>query len=104
MRKLFRGYNFCQKQFKIETTICKILVLGILPRRGIKKKGLFNWNKSIAIIPTGKNIKFAGAENILLNKDKKIDESLFQMGCINAGGYERLGSFIVNQLANHKIN
>ncbi|MFN8252798.1 MAG: SGNH/GDSL hydrolase family protein [Ferruginibacter sp.] len=100
--EIVQGIQFLLKAIQLKQPSAKILVLGILPRRNMEKR-IIQLNKSIAIIPTGKNIKFAGAENILLNKDKKIDESLFSDGLHpNAGGYERLGSFIVNQLANHK--
>lgn len=100
--EIVQGIQFLLKAIQLKQPSAKILVLGILPRRNMEKR-IIQLNKSIAIIPTGKNIKFADAENILLNKDKKIDESLFSDGLHpNAGGYERLGSFIVNQLANHK--
>ncbi|MDZ4710518.1 MAG: SGNH/GDSL hydrolase family protein, partial [Saprospiraceae bacterium] len=56
-------------------------------------------NQKIAKLAKGKNIKFADADSLFLQKDKKINEALFTDGLHpNEAGYERLGSFIVRKL------
>ena len=56
-------------------------------------------NKLIAKMAAGLQIEYADAGALLLQKDKKIDESLFSDGLHpNEAGYDKLGSFIARRL------
>lgn len=100
--EIVQGIQFLVKAIQLKQPSAKILLMGVLPRRNMEDRVIL-LNKSIAKIPSNRNIKFVDAGNILLNENKKIEESLFSDGLHpNARGYEKLGSFISNQLKNQR--
>ena len=100
--EIVQGIRFLINAIQLKQPSAKILLLGILPRKNMEGR-IVQLNKSIAKIASNKNIKFADAGILLLDKNKKVAESLFSDGLHpNAKGYEKLGNFISNQLKNLK--
>lgn len=97
-KEIVEGLQFLIKAIQSKQPGAIILLVGILPRRGMEER-VFNINKLIAKISAGIKIKYADAGNLLLKMDKKINESLFSDGLHpNEKGYDRLGNFLVKRL------
>ncbi|WP_316748692.1 SGNH/GDSL hydrolase family protein [Pedobacter gandavensis] len=76
----------------------KLLVVGILPRKGLEAR-IVKLNKEMAKIGQGKGLKYQDAGAVLLNKQQLIDESLFSDGLHpNEAGYEKIGKFLASRL------
>ncbi len=74
----------------------KILLVGILPRKGMESR-IAKLNKEIVKIGIGKDFKYVDATRIFLKGQERIDESLFSDGLHpNALGYDKLGRFLVS--------
>ncbi|WP_423735983.1 SGNH/GDSL hydrolase family protein [Chitinophaga caseinilytica] len=72
----------------------KVLVLGILPRRGMEAR-VAKLNRLYAGVASAAKVSYADAGGVLLDNNKKLDETLFSDGLHpNEKGYERLGAFI----------
>lgn len=96
--EIVQGLQFLVKAIQLKQPKSNILIMGILPRREMEER-VATLNKQIAKIPTDIRGRFADASQIFLNKQKKIEESLFSDGLHpNAVGYEKLGEFIENQI------
>lgn len=68
-----------------------IVLSGILPRRNMEKR-ITALNSRIAALAARMNVQYVNAGVVLLNRQKKIDESLFEDGLHpNAIGNEKLG-------------
>lgn len=92
------GLQFLINAIRLKQPAANLLLMGIFPRRGMEKR-ISMLNRSIQKIATGKQIQFADAGRLLLNSNNMIQESLFSDGLHpNAGGYEKLGAFIVSRL------
>lgn len=71
-----------------------IVLSGILPRRKMEKR-IEQLNIRIAALAARLKVQFVNAGTVLLNRQQKIDESLFEDGLHpNAIGYDKLGSAI----------
>lgn len=102
--EILKGLKFLIKAIQLNQPSSNLLIMGILPRRAMEER-ISVLNKQIAKIPSGKNIRFADAGGLFLNKNKKIIESLFSDGLHpNADGYEKLGVFIENQINGSSVN
>jgi lysophospholipase L1-like esterase len=96
--EIVEGLQFLIKAIQLKKPAANLLLMGIFPRRGMEPR-IVALNKLIAKNVTGTKISYADAGQLLLMKDKKIDESLFSDGLHpNAAGYEKLGAFIHSQL------
>jgi lysophospholipase L1-like esterase len=71
-----------------------IVLSGILPRRNMEKR-IVELNTRIATLAARLKVQYVNSGIILLNRQQKIDESLFEDGLHpNEMGYEKLGSAI----------
>jgi lysophospholipase L1-like esterase len=96
--EIVQGLRFLVKAIQLKQPKSNILIMGILPRKDMEER-ISVLNKQIAKIPIEINIRFADAEELFLDKNKKITASLFSDGLHpNADGYERLGKFIETQI------
>ena len=96
--EIVQGLQFLIKAIRAKQPAAELLLMGVLPRRGVED-GIVELNKLISTNIAGPKITFADAGYLLLKKDKTIDESLFSDGLHpNAGGYELLGAFINSHL------
>ncbi len=96
--EIVQGLQYLIQAIQFRQPAAGILLMGLLPRRKLEVR-INTINQKIAKLAKGKNIKFADADSLFLQKDKKINEALFTDGLHpNEAGYERLGSFIVRKL------
>ncbi|MDO6604229.1 SGNH/GDSL hydrolase family protein [Arenibacter palladensis] len=69
----------------------RLLLLGLFPRVD-KEERMRNLNTGIAALATSKKVDYADIGGVLLDKDNKIDASLFSDGLHpNAKGYRKVG-------------
>lgn len=79
---------------RIKQPNANILMVGILPRRGMEER-ILKLNKNIAKIAVGKKLNFLDASTLFLNSQHRIDEAFFSDGLHpNAVGYDKLGKFL----------
>ena len=96
--EIVKGLQFLIKAIQLKQPKSDILIMGILPRKDLEER-VSVLNKEIAKISTGMRVRFADAGKLFLNKEKKIEKSLFSDGLHpNALGYEKLGAFIEPQI------
>lgn len=96
--EILQGLKMLLKTMRDKQPNAKILVLGILPRKGMEVR-IGKLNPLISRMTAGKDLKFIDASAVFLNPQKRIDESLFSDGLHpNAIGYERLGKVLSGQL------
>lgn len=92
------GLAFLVKAIREKQPATTILLMGILPRKGMEER-VIAVNKSIAAMAAALKVTFADAGPLFLQKDKKIDASLFSDGLHpNNAGYDKLGNFIKARL------
>ncbi|WP_157262399.1 SGNH/GDSL hydrolase family protein [Pedobacter sp. PACM 27299] len=96
--EILQGLKTLLKTIRYKQHNAKIVVVGILPRKGMELR-IAKLNPLIARIAAGKDLKFIDASAVFLNPKKQIDESLFSDGLHpNATGYERLGKILAGQI------
>lgn len=96
--EIVKGLQFLIKAIQLKQPKSDILIMGILPRKDLEER-VSVLNKEIAKISTAMRVRFADAGKLFLNKEKKIEKSLFSDGLHpNALGYEKLGAFIEPQI------
>jgi lysophospholipase L1-like esterase len=99
--EIVEGLQFLIKAIHHKQPAAQILLMGILPRKGMEER-IVHLDKIIANKITGTKINHANAGILFLKKDKKINEALFSDGLHpNAAGYEMLGRFIEQLLLKH---
>lgn len=97
-QEIAAGLEYLIKAIREKQPSVSILVMGIFPRRKMEER-VVAVNKLIAKMAAGAKVSFADAGPLLLQKDKKIDESLFSDGLHpNEAGYDKLGNFITQRL------
>ncbi len=75
-----------------------VLIMGILPRRKFEER-IVLLNRAISMMTNRIKVSYGDAGALFLNKEKKIDESLFLDGLHpNNKGYEKLAIFIKKYL------
>ncbi|AOM80845.1 acetylhydrolase [Pedobacter steynii] len=96
--ELLAGLDFLLEAIHSRQPASRILCMGILPRRGMESR-IARLNKRIATMLAKKRINYADAGTLFLNRNQRIEESLFSDGLHpNEDGYERLGKFISNRI------
>lgn len=96
--EIVQGLQYLIRAIQNRQPASSILLMGLLPRRKMEER-INTVNQKIARLARGKNLKFANAGSLFLQKNKKIDEGLFTDGLHpNEAGYDRLGGFISSQL------
>ncbi len=92
--EIIQGLQFLLQAIRQKQPGAKILLMGILPRRGMEAR-VAKLNATLASLKRPANTRFADAGASFLKKDKQIDESFFSDGLHpNETGYEKLGAFI----------
>jgi lysophospholipase L1-like esterase len=100
--EIVNGLQFLIRAISKKQPKAQLLMMGILPRRGLESRILI-LNKLIEKNIAGNKITFADAGYLLVKKDQKIDESIFSDGLHpNAAGYELIGSFLNSALGKMK--
>ncbi len=92
--EIISGLEFLIKAIRLRQPGAKILLMGLLPRRGQEPR-VKELNKEI--VKLAGSLKIDGAETgkLFLNKDGTLNESLFSDGLHpNAGGYKLLAAFL----------
>ena len=99
--EIIKGLQFLLKAIKEKQPAANILLMGILPRKGMEQR-VANLNNGLSKIKLDTKIQFADAGKLFLKNDSKIDESLFSDGLHpNEKGYQKLGEFINNHIAHN---
>ena len=99
--EIIKGLQFLLKAIKEKQPAANILLMGILPRKGMEQR-VANLNNGLSKIKLDTKIRFADAGKLFLKNDSKIDESLFSDGLHpNEKGYQKLGEFINNHIAHN---
>ena len=93
-KEIVLGLEFLIKAIHAKQPSAEILIMGILPRRGMENR-VASLNSLISNTSKMSKVKYADAGFLFLKKDKKIDESLYSDGLHpNESGYEKIGVFI----------
>lgn len=96
--EILKGIAFLIQEIKRRQPKAKIILMGILPRRGYEAR-ITSVNIGINTIATQLNITYANTGYMFLDTDDKINESLFSDGVHpNASGYHLLAPFIDSYL------
>jgi len=99
--EIIKGLQFLLKAIKEKQPAANILLMGILPRKGMEQR-VANLNNGLSKIKLDTKTQFADAGKLFLKNDSKIDESLFSDGLHpNEKGYQKLGEFINNHIAHN---
>jgi len=99
--EIIKGLQFLLKAIKEKQPAANILLMGILPRKGMEQR-VANLNNGLSKIKLDTKIRFADAGKLFLKNDGKIDESLFSDGLHpNEKGYQKLGEFLNNHIAHN---
>ncbi|MGN6801058.1 MAG: SGNH/GDSL hydrolase family protein [Ginsengibacter sp.] len=92
--EILEGLKFVVNAIKMHQPGCKILMLGLTPRRGYEKR-IAELNQGVAKLAGLMNVNYADAGGLFLKPDGKIDESLFSDGLHpTAKGYKMLENFL----------
>lgn len=93
------GLKTLVKAIRNKQPKARLLLVGILPRKGLEAR-IAKLNLQISKqLTAGKDLQYVDASAVFLNPQKRIDESLFSDGLHpNATGYERLGKILAGQL------
>lgn len=95
---IVKGLQFLIKAIQTKQPTANILLMGILPRRNMEAR-VSKLNAQLFKIKFGTKVRYADAGKIFLQKDRKINESLFSDGLHpNVQGYDKLGEFINEHL------
>jgi lysophospholipase L1-like esterase len=98
--EIISGLELVIQSIKIRQPDAKIVMIGLYPRRE-KEKRVYEINLKIAQLAEKQNIIYIDVGKVLLNKDNKINESLFLDGLHpNSEGYNKLAPGIRKQLKN----
>lgn len=96
--EIIEGIYFLVNAIKKRQAKAKITLVGILPRRDNESR-INELNTLIKTLSKSLHINYLEIGKVLLNKDDKIDESLFRDGLHpNAKGYKKLGPLIQTYL------
>jgi len=96
--EIAEGIRFLLKAIQEKQPQTNILLMGLLPRRGMEER-IVELNLLYAKIAKELQVQYADAGNYFLTQNKKINEELFSDGLHpNASGYEKLGKFINNEI------
>lgn len=89
--EIIEGIRFLIQAIKLHQPLAKIIVVGIYPRREQEER-VVTINKGLRLMAKEEKVAFADIGKVLLQDDKKINESLFTDGLHpNPKGYEELG-------------
>ncbi len=89
--EILSGLEMVINAVKARQPKARLLLLGLFPRVD-KEERMRNLNTEIAALATSKNVDYADIGVVLLDKDNKIDASLFSDGLHpNAKGYRKVG-------------
>ncbi|SHE46411.1 Lysophospholipase L1 [Arenibacter palladensis] len=89
--EILSGLKMVINAIKERQPKARLLLLGLFPRVD-KEERMRNLNTGIAALATAKNVDYADIGAVLLDKDNKIDASLFSDGLHpNAMGYRKVG-------------
>jgi lysophospholipase L1-like esterase len=93
--EIIEGLQLLISAIKLKQPKAKLIMMGILPRRGMEER-VVQVNKLINKLSSKEKITYANAGKLFVQgADKKIDESLFSDGLHpNEKGYDLLGAFI----------
>ena len=92
--EILEGLKYVIKGIKVRQPGCKILILGLTPRRGYEER-VSQLNRGIAQLAGLMNVNYANAGRLFLKADGKINESLFSDGLHpTAEGYKMLENFL----------
>ncbi|MGN6601716.1 MAG: SGNH/GDSL hydrolase family protein [Ginsengibacter sp.] len=102
--EILEGLKFVVNAIKIHQPGCKILMLGLTPRRGYENR-IAELNRGMAKLAGLMNVNYADAGGLFLKADGKIDESLFSDGLHpTAKGYKMFENFLWPYLnKNHEV-
>jgi len=97
-QEISMGMEELLKAIRLRQPNAHILLMGILPRRGMEEH-VTQLNQRYQQLAKQLKISFADAGKLFLQQDKKINEALFSDGLHpNAKGYDLLGQFIDKEL------
>jgi lysophospholipase L1-like esterase len=100
--QILEGLQFVVNAIKERQPSCKILMLGLTPRRAYEER-VAKLNKGIAKLAGMLNVDFADAGGFFLKPDGKVDESLFSDGLHpTVKGYKLLEDFLRPYLTERK--
>ncbi|MGI9549702.1 MAG: SGNH/GDSL hydrolase family protein [Aurantibacter sp.] len=101
--EIVEGLGLLIRAIKTRQPNSELLLLGILPRRDQEKR-VANLNSRIEVLAKDLQLKYAYLGTVFLNKDQKIDESLFSDGLHpNAAGYLKMRE-VLKPLLSKKYN
>jgi lysophospholipase L1-like esterase len=99
--EIIKGLEFLLKAVQEKQPSANILLMSILPRRGMEQR-VAHLNSSLSKIKFDSKIQFADSGKLFLMNAGKIDESLFSDGLHpNEKGYQKLGEFIDQHTAHN---
>lgn len=89
--EIVQGLHFLIEAIRTRQPQAKLTLLGIYPRRAQEER-VTSLNKAIKVMTQTQKVSFSDIGKVFLQKDGKINESLFSDGLHpNATGYEELG-------------
>jgi len=92
--EILSGLELVINAIKVRQPKARLLLLGLFPRVD-KEERMLNLNLGIAALAIDNNVDYADIGEVLLDKDKKIDASLFSDGLHpNAKGYRKVGKIL----------
>lgn len=92
--EIIGGLQFLIQAIEVRQPACKILLLGLLPRRDYEMR-IIKLNQDILQLTKTLGIEYANPGKIFLNEDGKIDELLFSDGLHpTAEGYRELENYL----------
>lgn len=101
--EILSGLELVINAIKERQPKARLLLLGLFPRVD-KEERMRNLNLGIAALAIDNNVDYADIGEVLLDKDKKIDASLFSDGLHpNAKGYRKVGK-ILKQTIETNVN
>lgn len=97
--EIIEGLQLLINAIKLKQPKAKLIMMGILPRRGMEER-IVEVNKLIKRISAKEKINYADAgKSLVQGADNKIEEPLFSDGLHpNEKGYDKIGAFIERKL------
>jgi lysophospholipase L1-like esterase len=99
-REIIKGLHYLTKAIKVRQPESKVILMGLLPRRDLENR-ILELNLLISKLAGEEDIGYGDIGFVLLNNQKKIDESLFSDGLHpNREGYKNLSEALTSFLKN----
>jgi lysophospholipase L1-like esterase len=96
--EIIEGLRQLLAAIKLRQPKAEILLSGLLPRRKMEER-ITTLNMQMALLAKESRVSYADPGQVLLKKDKTIDDSLFSDGLHpNEEGYRKLGKALAGYL------